>query len=136
MIDQIVGAVESAQRLITARMNSLDRTSWPRRLERGEIGVWPEMLIAYYHDPTTRPQIFELLSNEAVFLESPLGRTNRRLSSFLTEAFFYDALLQATLGDAATRPLRMKASLEKAVAAGEVTVWENALARYLLRSLD
>ena len=94
------------------------------------------MLIDYYHDPATRPQIFQWLSNEAEFRESPLGRTKRSYTTFLTEAHFYDALLQATHGDSATRTPRMKQALEQTVAVRDMAVWEYSLARYMLRSLN
>jgi len=136
-------ASEPARRLMAERAKTIHQGDWERRLARGDLAVWREMLIMYSHCGMTwglqaadcveiRKEVFGGLENDAAFRTSRLAFTGQPYRTFLAEAHFYDALLQATTGEEESRPERMRQSLQRLVNANDRTQWEYHMAQYLL----
>ncbi len=125
---------KDADELITERWKSIDPTTWVGRLDQGDATVWREKLIGYYANSIRQDDILGVVQSRENFQASPLSRVGLAYGNVAAEAFFYDALYQEVSGDRATRLERRNRSLERAVATGYLSCYENHMARYLLGS--
>ena len=124
----------AGRELIDDRWRTVDRQTWPERLEQGDIEVWREMYIGYYGDKLEGNEMLRLIADEKTFEDSDMGELPQSRAVFLAEFHFYDALKQVFSGDVATRSQRYRDALQKAADSQAIEAWEYHMARYLLRA--
>jgi lipoprotein NlpI len=125
------GEVDVAKAYLDERWRGIDKYSWPARLAQGDTPVWRERLIGYYLGNITRDEIFAPLRTREAFEASGLNRIGRSYDEMLSEAYFYDALLQAVTGDPATRSARFMQAIQRVLEVGHGDIYEYLMARYL-----
>ena len=114
-------------------MAEIDRKSWNRRLELGDMSVWGEQLVAMYAG-AGRDEILQQVASREAFEASPLGKTSLPYESVCIDAHFYEALLQHISGPPADRRRLFREALERASRMGRTQYYETHMARYLLKS--
>jgi hypothetical protein len=125
------GNVDVARAYLDERWRSIDKDSWPARLAQGDTQVWRERLIGYYLGNVTREEFFAPLRSREAFEASGLNRIGLSYDEIRCEAYFYDALLQAVTGDAATRSARFTKSIREVLETRAGHSYEYLMARYL-----
>lgn len=129
-----LGGVEGkrARELMDERWKSIDTASWEERLARQDLDVWREMYIGYYAGALPREKLSAPLADAASFDKSGLAGLGQSHRTFLAEFHFYDALLQLSSGEPATRQKRYREALKKSVESKAIDTFEYHMARYLL----
>jgi hypothetical protein len=114
--------------------------SWKLRLqaERGDyLAVWQEMLVGYFLGKVSQQRMTAgLLDTSRNFDDSAFGRSSESRQGFLTEWYFYDALLQSVTGDRSRRVDRFRSGLEKAVNMKQFGFSEYKFAKSLLSRIE
>jgi hypothetical protein len=123
------GHADGAADMISRRWAEIDRTKWPRRIQRGDPKVWREMLMGYYAGALTRADIFGPLASDSAFQRSAWPQMGYPLQGMRCEAHFYEGLLYAVSGPSATRTQRALASFEKSIATNHRLYYEYYLAQ-------
>jgi hypothetical protein len=136
------GDEDGAAKLLQRRWSEINPSglaeppSWKPRLtaERGDyLAVWQEMLIGYFLGKLSQQQVTaDLLETSRNFETSPFGRSAESYQGFLTEWYFYDALLQSVTGDRTSRVDRFRSGLEKAINMKQLALNEYSFAKSLL----
>ena len=129
------GATDETRALLAKRWGAIDPKTWDARLARGDVSAWRERLIGYFLGKLGREELFrDLPENEdqAAFDRGSLARLGEGYRSLLSEAYFYEALRQASDGEAATRLERCLPALQRVVTIKQRSTWEFNMARYLL----
>ncbi len=129
------GKSAEAEELLRDRWRTVDRPNWDERLDQGDESVLREKLIGYYLKEVTKEDVFRVLEDERSFKNSPFSHLARSPISLLCEAYFYDALLQGSTGDAATRIARQTEALQRVIGTHSYTHYEYQMARFLLDRL-
>lgn len=124
-----------AQELLRDRWRTVDRPSWDDRLDQGDESVLRERLIGYYLNEVSKEDLFRVLEDDRSFRNSPFSHIARSPVSMLCEAHFYDALLQGSTGDPATRTARQTEALQRVVETHSYIQHEYQMARFLLGRL-
>jgi hypothetical protein len=125
------GKVDVARAYLEERWRGIDKYTWPSRLAQGDTQVWRERLIAYYLGVVTPEEFFQPLRSREAFEASGLNRIGETYDEMRCEAYFYDALLQAVTGDAATRSARFARSIREVLETRAGHSYEYLMARYL-----
>jgi len=125
------GKVDVAKAYLDERWRGIDKDSWPARLAQGDTQVWRERLIGYYLGNVTPEEFFQPLRSREAFEASGLNRIGLSYDEIRCEAYFYDALLQAVTGDAATRSARFAKSIQEVLETRAGHYYEHLMARYL-----
>jgi len=125
------GKVDVAKAYLDERWRGIDKDSWPTRLAQGDAQVWRERLIGYYLGNVTPEEFFQPLRSREAFEASGLNRIGFSYDEIRCEAYFYDALLQAVTGDAATRSARFAKSIQEVLETRAGHYYEHLMARYL-----
>jgi len=125
------GKIDLARAYLEERWRGIDKDSWPARVEQGDQDVWRERLIGYYVGNVTRDEIFAPLRSREAFEASGFNRIGETYDEMRCEAYFYDALLQAVTGDAATRSARFAKSIQEVLETRAGHFYEYQMARYL-----
>src|SRR5262252_2641676 len=125
------GKVDVAKAYLDERWRGIDKESWPARLAQGDTQVWRERLIGYYLGNVTPEEFFQPLRSREAFEASGLNRIGLSYDEIRCEAYFYDALLQAVTGDAATRSARFAKSIQEVLETRAGHYYEHLMARYL-----
>jgi hypothetical protein len=114
--------------------------SWKPRLtaERGDyMTVWQEMLVGYFLGKVSQHQVTaDLLETPRNFETSPFGRAPESRQGFLTEWYFYDALLQSVTGDRSSRVDRFRSGLKQAINTKQFAFNEYCFAKALLSRIE
>jgi len=125
------GKVDVAKAYLDERWRGIDKDSWPARLAQGDTQVWRERLIGYYLGNVTPEEFFQPLRSREAFEASGLNRIGLSYDEIRCEAYFYDALLQAVTGDAATRSARFAKGIQEVLETRAGHYYEHLMARYL-----
>src|SRR5215468_2713045 len=125
------GKVDVAKAYLDERWRGIDKDSWPARLAQGDTQVWRERLIGYYLGNVTPEEFFQPLRSREAFEASGLNRIGLSYDEIRCEAYFYDALLQAVTGDAATRSARFAKGIQEVLETRAGHYYEHLVARYL-----
>jgi len=125
------GKVDVAKAYLDERWRGIDKDSWPTRLAQGDTQVWRERLIGYYLGNVTPEELFQPLRSREAFEASGLNHIGLSYDEIRCEAYFYDALLQAVTGDAATRSTRFAKSIQEVLETRAGHYYEYLMARYL-----
>jgi hypothetical protein len=125
------GKVDVAKAYLDERWRGIDKDSWPARLAQGDTQVWRERLIGYYLGNVTPEVMFAPLRSREAFEASGLNRIGLSYDEIRCEAYFYDALLQAVTGDAATRSARFAKGIQEVLETRAGHYYEHLMARYL-----
>jgi hypothetical protein len=114
--------------------------SWKLRLtaERGDyLTVWQEMLVGHFLGKVSQHQVMaDLLETSRNFENSAFRRSAESRQGFLTEWYFYDALLQSVTGDRSSRVDRLRSGLEEAINKKQFAFNEYSFAKALLSRLE
>jgi pentatricopeptide repeat protein len=129
------GESDRARAIINQRWNEVDSSTWPRRIEQGDVSAWREMLIGYYAGHVPRARIFGPLANESSYQSGALHALGYPLNAARCEAYFYDALLQSVSGLTWTRRKRELAALDAAIATRYYQYYEYHMAHILRERL-
>jgi lipoprotein NlpI len=101
------------------------------------VAVWQEMLIGYFLGKVSQQRLTaDLLDTSRNFETSAFGRSSESRQGFLTEWYFYDALLQSVTGDRSSRAYRSRSRLEKSVDQNQFSFYEYAFAKSLLDRVE
>jgi hypothetical protein len=125
------GKVDVAKAYLDERWRGIDKDSWPARLAQGDTQVWRERLIGYYLGNVTPEEFFQPLRSREAFEASGLNRIGLSYDEIRCEAYFYDALLQAVTGDAASRSARFMKRIQEVLETRAGHYYEHLMARYL-----
>jgi lipoprotein NlpI len=125
------GKVDLAKAYLDERWRGINPAAWSERLAQGDMQVWREQLIGYYLGNIKRDEIFAPLRSREAFESSRLNRIGLSYDEILSEAYFYDALLQAVTGDPATRSTRFAHAIQRVLETGRGNDYEYLMARYL-----
>jgi hypothetical protein len=125
------GKVDVARAYLDERWRGIDKDSWPARLAQGDTQVWRERLIGYYLGNVTPEEMFAPLRSREAFEASGLNRIGLSYDEIRCDAFFYDALLQAVTGDAASRSARFMKRIQEVLETRAGHYYEHLMARYL-----
>ncbi len=125
------GKVDVAKAYLDERWRGIDKDSWPARLAQGDTQVWRERLIGYYLGNVTPEEFFQPLRSREAFEASGLNRIGLSYDEIRCDAFFYDALLQAVTGDAASRSARFMKRIQEVLETRAGHYYEHLMARYL-----
>jgi hypothetical protein len=125
------GKFDVAKAYLDERWRGVDKDSWPARLAQGDTQVWRERLIGYYLGNVTPEEFLAPLRSREAFEASGLNRIGFSYDEIRCEAYFYDALLQAVTGDAATRSARFAKSIQEVLETRAGHYYEHLMARYL-----
>jgi hypothetical protein len=125
------GKVDVAKAYLDERWRGIDKDSWPARLAQGDTQVWRERLIGYYLGNVTPEEFFAPLRSREAFEASGLNRIGLSYDEIRCEGYFYDALLQAVTGDAATRSARFAKGIQEVLETRAGHYYEHLMARYL-----
>jgi hypothetical protein len=123
---------EDAKRMIKERMLQIAPASWPQRLEQRDTMVWREMLVALFAGKIDKSVIFNPLRDADSFHASKLDATELSLDDMRTEAYFYTALWEDTVGDLQSRATRRREDLQHVVELGDTEEVEYGLAKFLM----
>lgn len=127
---------ENAEKLLKKRWNDIYKDNWqeqlPGRFKAGDKMAWREMLVGYYQGVVTKNEIFEPLQSDEQFNKSNYIYTDFSRKAMLTEAYFYDAMLNKAKGNIEG----MKKRLQQVVDVDYRIYSEYAFSRYLLASLE
>ena len=95
------------------------------------MNVWRERLIGYFLGNVKSEEIFAPLRSREAFKSSPLSRTGMSYDDIYSEAYFYDALLQADTGEPTTRSARFTQAIQRVLEVGHGDIYEYLMARHL-----
>jgi hypothetical protein len=133
------GDQEGARKILIEGRTGINMSTTFDRMQDGDITPWHEMLVQYYLDGGRGDKFWQLrgmIGDAQTFPNSPLGRTSQSRSEFLTDLYFYDAMLQSVTGDPETRTQRERDDLQQVLDCKGVMTLESAMAGYLLPTLE